>query len=179
MKELFICQVKGLRENMNLNESTRKYILLGILLFILGGTFTAKILANKQDSAFAIEDTLYQQITQLYSEGDYEQASILGSDLLLKKPNSEAVNYISGLIAANKGEYIQAAILLQKKLDINPYKVEDSMFMLQFGEVLFFAERYEDAKMVLEECRKQNWIPEDYPNYQDRVTELLMQIESM
>lgn len=164
---------------MNLRESTRKYILLGIVLFIAVGLLSAKVLAKKQDNEFATDDALYQQITQLYSEGNYEQAAILSSELLLRQPKSEAVNYVGGLVAANTGEYAQAAILLQKTLDINPYKVEDAMFMLQFGEILYFAERYADAKIVLEKCREWGWAPESYPTYQERVTELLTQIENM
>ena len=99
--------------------------------------------------------------------------------LLLKQPKSEVANYLGGLISADNGDYKQSVILLQKTLDINPYKVEDPMFMLPFGEVLFFAERYDDAKVVLEKCREWGWVPESYPTYQERVTELLTQIENM
>lgn len=100
-------------------------------------------------------------------------------ELLLKQPDLEVVNYLGGLIAAGNDDYSKGAILLQKTLDINPHKVEDEMFMLQFGELLFFAERLEDAKVVLEKCRDSGWTSETYPMYQERVTELLTQIENM
>lgn len=164
---------------MQFTESTRKYILLGIVAFIIVGFITAKVFASKQDEEFLTEDMLYQQSTQLYSEGNYAEASNFINELLFKQPKSEAVNYLGGLVAANLGDYTQSAILLQKTLDINPHKVEDPMFMLQFGEVLFFAERHQDAKIVLEKCREWNWVPESYPTYQERVTELLTQIENM
>jgi predicted Zn-dependent protease len=164
---------------MNLNESTRKYILFGIVLFIVISVFSAKLLAKKQDTDFAKDDVLYQQATQLASQGSYAEAATFSSELLLRQPNSEDVNYISGMIAANTENYQQAAILLQKTMDINPHKIEDAMFMIQFAEVLFFAERYEDAKVILEKCREWGWAPEDYPTYQERVNELLAQIESM
>lgn len=164
---------------MNLKESTRKYILLGIVLFIAVGLVSAKVLAKKQDTEFATDDAMYQQVSQLFSEGNYEQAAVLSTELLKRQPKSEVVNYMGGLIVGNTGEYAQAAILLQKTLDINPHKVEDPMFMLQFGEILFFAERYADAKTVLEKCREWGWAPETYPTYQERVTELLTQIENM
>ena len=48
--------------------------------------------------------------------------------------------------------------------------------MLQFGEVLVIAERKEDARIVLERCRDMGWAPEEYPEYQQRVNELLTQI---
>ena len=164
---------------MQLTELKRKYILLGIVAFIIMGFITAKVLASKQDEEFLLNDQLYQQVSQLYSEDNYLEAGELINDLLLRAPNSEMVNYLGGVITANLGDYKRSVILLQKTLDINPYMVEDEMFMLQFGEVLFFAERYEDAKIVLEKCSESGWIPEEYPTYQDRVTELLTQIENM
>ncbi|MGN7479723.1 tetratricopeptide repeat protein [Solibacillus silvestris] len=164
---------------MQLTESKRKYILLGIVTFIIIGCITAKVLASKQDEEFLTNDTLYQQASQLYTVGNYAEAGGIINELLLRQPNSETVNYLGGLIIANLGDYKQSAILLQKALDINPHKVEDAMFMLQFGEVLFFAERYDDSKMVLERCREWGWIPEEYPTYQERITELLTQMENM
>lgn len=162
---------------MNLKESTRKYILLGAVLFIIVGLVSAKVLAKGQDTQFTTEDVLYQQVAQLYSEGNYSDASNFMNELLLAQPKSEAVNYLGGLVAVNTGEYEQAAILFQKTMDINPHKVEDEMFMLQFGEVLVLAERNEDAKTVLVRCQESAWAPESYPEYQNRVAELLAQIE--
>ena len=164
---------------MQLTESKRKYILLGIVAFIIIGFIIAKVLASKQDEEFSIDDVLYQQVSQLYNEGDYPEAGELINDLLTRQPKSEVVNYLGGLITANLGDYKHSSVLLQKTIDINPYKVEDAMFMLQFGEVLFFAERYKDAKIVLGQCRESGWIPESNPNYQERVNELLNQIEQM
>lgn len=164
---------------MQLSESKRKYILLGIVTFIVLGLITAKVFASKQDEGFLKDDMLYQQASQLFQEGNTTDASIVVNELLVRQPKSEVVNYLAGMISANTGEYTQSAILLQKTLDINPHKVEDPMFMLQFGEVLVLAERYEDAKIVLETCREWGWAPEEFPTYQERVTELLTQIENM
>lgn len=164
---------------MELTESKRKYILLGIVAFIIIGFITAKVLASNQDEEFLKDDLLYQQTSQLYTDGKFNEAENLVNELLLRKPDSEVVNYLGAVITANLGDYNRSSILLQKTLDINPHKVEDPMFMLQFGEVLFFVERYEDAKIVLEKCREGAWIPQDHPTYQERVTELLTKIENM
>lgn len=163
---------------MQLSESKRKYILLGIVAFIVLGLITAKVFASKQDEEFLKDDLLYQQASQLFQEGNTADASIVVKELLERQPKSEVVNYLAGMISANTGEYTQAAILLQKTLDINPHKVEDPMFMLQFGEVLVLAERHADAKIVLEKCREWGWAPEEFPTYQERITELLTQIEN-
>lgn len=164
---------------MQFTESTRKYILIGFVAFIIVGFITAKVLASKQDEEFVVDDTLYQQASELYNEGKYPAAGELINELLLRQPNSEIVNYLGGLNSANNGDYKQSVVLLQKTLDINPHKVEDPMFMLQFSEALFFAERYNDSKIVLEKCREWGWVPESYPTYQERVMELLTQIENM
>ena len=85
---------------------------------------------------------------------------------------------MGGLIAAINQDYKKAAILMQKTLDLNPYKVEDPIFMLQMGEIFYRAERYEDAKVVLTRCKEMGWEPEQFPNYQQKVSELLSSIEN-
>lgn len=164
---------------MQFKESTRKYILLGLVILIVVGIVSAKLLASKQDEEFTYDDMLYQQAAQLFQEDNNEDASFYINELLLKQPDSEMANYLGGLIASGNGEYDQAVILLQKSLDLNPHKVEDPMFMIQFAEVLFFAGKYAESKIVLEKCRDWGWTPEAYPNYQDRVMELLNQIDNM
>lgn len=164
---------------MQYKESTSKYILLGLVILIVVGIVSAKVLASKQDEEFTYEDMLYQQASQLLQEDKNEEASYFINELLLKQPDSELANYLGGLIAVGNGEYNQAVILLQKSLDLNPHKVEDPMFMIQFAEVLFFAEKYVESKIVLEKCRDRGWTPEAYPNYHERVMELLNQIDNL
>lgn len=162
---------------MQFRESTRRYILIGMVAFIILGLVVAKVVAKGQDEQFSAEDNLFQQATQFASEGKFEEASSYINELLKTKPDSEDVNYLGGLIAANTGEIEQAAILFQKTLDINPHRVEDAMFMLQFGETLYHIEQYEDAKTVLTRCQESGWAPKEFPNYQAKVTELLNSIE--
>ncbi|MEK4698519.1 CDC27 family protein [Solibacillus sp. FSL R7-0668] len=140
---------------------------------------TAKILGGLQDEEFQTNNIIYQQAYANYNEQNYQDASVLITEVLKRKPQSEAANYLGGLIAMQNQEFKQGTILLQKTLDLNPHKVEDPMFMLQFAESLYFAERYTDAKVVLEKCREWGWAPESYPAYQEQVTELLTQIENM
>lgn len=164
---------------MSINESSRKYVLLGLIAFIIIGLIVSSFLGKKQDEVFETENFLYQQALQLYEAGEYTNAQNIISDLLVKKSDSEIINYLGGLIAASNQEYSSAAILMQKALDINPHLVEAPMFMIQFGEILFHAERFDDARIVLERCREWDWVPEEYPNYQEQVREMLMQIENM
>lgn len=163
---------------MKLKESHRKYILLGLLGFIIIGLIVAKFMAKNQDEYFLKNELLYEQVQKLYNEDNFEEAAIYIEELLKTQPNSEVVNYMGALISAINQEYNKAAILMQKTLDINPYRVEDPIFMLQLGEIFFKAERYEDAKTVLIRCQEWWWQPEEYPNYQERVQELLTAIKN-
>lgn len=164
---------------MQLRESTRRYILLGLIGLIMVGLIVSKVMASNQDEQFAKEDMLYQQASQLFSQGNSSEAAVYIDELLKLQPESEEVNYLGALISASNNKMEKSAILFQKTLDINPYKIEDPVFMLQFGSTLYSVERYEDAKIVLTRCKEAGWAPENYPDYQDRVNELLDSIENM
>ncbi|MFF5993872.1 hypothetical protein AAGS61_03805 [Lysinibacillus sp. KU-BSD001] len=164
---------------MQLTEKNRKYILLSIVCLIIVGILVAKFMGKSQDEQFSNEDNLYATTYSLVSEQKYSEATPFISELLQAQPSSEAVNYLGSIVYANNGDYKQAAILMQKAMDLNPYNVENPMFMLQFGEVLIFSERYEDAKTVLTRCQESGWAPQEYPTYQQRVQELLAYIETI
>ncbi|MGE7943734.1 tetratricopeptide repeat protein [Lysinibacillus xylanilyticus] len=164
---------------MTITEPIRKYILSGIVAFVVIGLIVANVMASKQDEDFSSNDILYSQAFQMQAEGNYEEAWIAISEVIKAAPNSEVVNYLAGIIAANKGDVKQAAIYMQKILDINPYKVEDAIFMIQLGEIFVAAEKYEEAKIVLLHCQESGWAPEEIPNYQDHVAALLAQIENL
>jgi len=164
---------------MIFTEPVRKYILSGIVAFVVIGLIVANVLASKQDGDFSSNDILYSQAMQLQADGNYEDAWGAISKVLKTKQNSEIVNYLAGIIAVNRGDVKQAANYMQKTLDINPYKVEDATFMIQLGEILAAAAMYEEAKIVLLRCQESGWAPEEIPNYQDHVAALLAQIENL
>ncbi|UPW83701.1 M48 family metallopeptidase [Lysinibacillus sp. Ag94] len=164
---------------MTFNEPVRKYILSGIVAFILVGLIVANVMASKQDEKFAAKEALYNQAAQLQAEGKFEDAWEAISKVLKGEPNSEIANYLAAIIAANKGDLKQATIYMQKTLDINPHKVEDPMFMIQLGELFVAVERYDDAKTVLLRCQEWGWAPEEMPNYQEHVATLLAQSENL
>ena len=163
---------------MEFTESIRKYILSGVVAFIVVGLIVANVMASKQDEKFAANEALYNQAVQLQSEGNFEDAWEAISKVLKEEPNSEIANYLAAIIAANKNDLKQATTYMQKTLDINPHRVEDPMFMIQLGELFVAVERYEDAKTVLLRCQDGGWTPEEIPSYQEHVASLLAQIEN-
>lgn len=165
--------------DVNLSEVNRKYILLAVVGVIILGIIGAKWMGSKQDEQFVYEDQLYSAAVQYVNEGNTQEASTYLQELLKTQPDAEAVNYLAAIVYANTEDMAAAAVHMQKTLDINPHKVEDAMFMLQFGEILFFSERYDDAKTVLTRCQESGWVLEEYPEYQQRVQELLTAIEQV
>lgn len=166
------------RVTMTFTEPMRKYILSGLVAFVVIGLIVANVMASKQDDKFKINEALYTQAIQLQSTGDMAGSADAIKNVLKKEPNSEMANYAAALIFAQNGDMKQSAILMQKTLDLNPYKVEDPTFMIQLGEIFVGAERFEDAKTVLLHCQESAWAPEDIPNYQEQVATLLAHIEN-
>lgn len=163
---------------MTLTEPVRKYILSSIVTLVVIGLIVASIQAKKQDEEFFMSESLYNHALQLQTSGDLEGSVIALSQVLKKQPNSEIANYAAGLVLAQNGDLKQAAIHMQKVLDINPHKVEDARFMIQLGEILVGAEKYDEAKIVLLRCQESQWTLEDIPTYQEHVVALLAQIEN-
>lgn len=132
-------------------------------------------MGKKQDSSFRTDNELYGLVSQHLELGNYEIA-LAGSKTLEKsQKSSETVNYLIGIAAVNSGELAKGIQHLQRVLEINPYKVEDSLFMLQYAEALVLAEKSYEAGLVLERCMTLP-PPESYPKYQERIAELQEQL---
>ena len=101
----------------------------------------------------------------------YDQTLAISKELEKNHASSEIVNYYSAVSAANIGELDNATIHMQRALDINPHNVEDSMFMLQYAEMLVYAEKKEEAMQVIERC-KTLAVPAEFPQYMERIIEL-------
>lgn len=162
---------------MRLTENIRRYILLSIVAFIIIGVFTAKYIGNKQDEQFMYEEMLYNQASNTYQEGNFSEALLYINELLKLQPGSEAVNYLGALITMDNSEFKQASILFQKTLDLNPYKVEDSIFLAQYGEVLLKLKQYDDAKSVFEKSYEWSWKLDNSQEFQEYLKQYLTQIE--
>lgn len=163
---------------MKSSEINRRYILLAIVGVIIVGIFLSEWLGSKQDEQFLYEDQLFNTVQEYVNNGRGQEALPYLQELLETHANSEAVNYMAALVYADTEDMNASAVHMQKVIDINPYKVEDAIFMIQFGEILFFTERYDDAETVLIRCQDSGWMPESFPEYQQRVQQLLDEIEA-
>ena len=160
---------------MNVSDSSRKFIVIGFSLFVILGMITASVMGKKQDKAFQINDAEYSKVVQLVQEKKY--AEVLQASEMLKshQNSSEQVNYLIAFAAANTGEAETSLRHMERTLDLNPYRVEDSLFMLQYADILIMAGKKEEAMLVLDRCATLP-DPENYPNYQEQVVQLQQQL---
>ena len=160
---------------MKIQESTRRYIVGGLTLLVVVGLIVANVMGKKQDTAFQADEAQFYQGAAELQEGQYAEALVTLEGVEKRHRSSEVMNYAIGLAAINTGDAEKAALHYQRALDINPYKVEDAMFMLQYAEVLIFAEKKDEAGQVLEHCAT-FVTPEEFPEYPERVAELQVQL---
>ncbi|WP_342508541.1 hypothetical protein [Sporosarcina sp. FSL K6-2383] len=160
---------------MNISDSIRKSIVIGLVLLIVLGLITAFVKAKKQNEAFQVESLYYNEVVQRVQDGNYADALEVSKSLEASQKSSEPVNYIIAVAAVNAGDIEKGLMHMQRTLDINPHRVEDAFFMLQYAEFLVMGDRKEDATKVLERCALLP-TPEEYPQYQERIVELQEQI---
>lgn len=160
---------------MNVSDSIRKNIVVGFVLLVIVGLIVATIMGKKQDEAFQLDDLYYNEVVKLLGEEKFAEALEVSGHLEKSQKSSELVNYVIAIAAANSEEVDKSIQHMQRTLDINPHRVENSTFMIQYAEILVFAEKKEEALEVLNRCATLP-IPENYPDYQNRVAELQQQI---
>jgi predicted Zn-dependent protease len=160
---------------MKMTDTTVRYVVAGVVIALLVGLGYASFSGKKQDEQFTREQAMYNQTLQHEQKGQYDQALPLLKQIEKEQPNSVPVKYYTGLALANKGDWTGAAQEFQNSINLNPYKVEDSIFMLQYAEVLTYAKKLEEAKVVLEHCKKLS-VPAQMPDYQDKVNAMLQKI---
>ncbi|MBK3497131.1 hypothetical protein JFL43_20305 [Viridibacillus sp. YIM B01967] len=156
---------------MKLTEQSRKYALYGFVTFILIGLMVSSFIGRKQDKEFSVQQQNYTDMINFYNSQDYEKAFAISQKLKQKQNGSAQVHQYSALIASKQGKVGSAIVDMQTTLDINPYMVEDPMFMLQYAEILIFGQKFQEAKIMLDQCATLP-IPVEYPTYKEYVQKL-------
>lgn len=163
--------IRKAEERMNLSDSTRKYITAGLALFVVISIFVSIGLGKKQDAAFQENEIQYAMVAEQLQQGHFEAALESAGPLEKNQRNSENVNYVIALTAVNAGDIEKGLRHMQRALDLNPYKVEDAIFMLQYAEMLVVEEKVDEATQVLTRAEALP-APEEYPQYEERIQEL-------
>ncbi|GKV57410.1 hypothetical protein NCCP2222_33570 [Sporosarcina sp. NCCP-2222] len=160
---------------MSLENSVRRNIVVSIILLATVCLIVANLLGKSQDKTFSQNASTYNEMVSALQENHFE-ITIEKSRLLEdSQKNTEMYHYVMGLATVSVGEYKKSMQHFQKVLEINPHNVEDSIFMLQYAEILIHADMKKEAQIVLEKCTELA-APESFPEYQERIAELQEQL---
>ncbi|WP_060207187.1 tetratricopeptide repeat protein [Sporosarcina koreensis] len=162
---------------MKISNTLRRSFFLAFSLVIVIGLLVSFFLGKSQDKSFLKDAQQYNEVLSAFQEGEYELSYEKSRELEIRQGKSEILNYINALSYANTNNPEQAIKYFNHVLDLNPYKVEDSMFMLQFAELLIEAEQFDEAHIVLARCDNLP-IPEIFPQYKERVAQLWEQLSN-
>ncbi|QFF97980.1 hypothetical protein PB01_03635 [Psychrobacillus glaciei] len=160
---------------MKISDTAIRYIVCAIVAVLLIGLGYASFASKKQDEQFLADQATYNQSLQYLQEEDFGQAILLLQQVEINNSNNAIVKYYLGLAHANTGEWSKATMEFQTVLDLNPYKVKDGVFMIQFANILVDAKKLDQAKVVLEHCQTLP-NPGQMPDYQEQINALLKRI---
>ncbi len=152
------------------------YFLLGFTALVIIGLIIANFMGKSQDKEFSQEALNFAEMASALQDGQYEKVLEKSISLEKHQSRSELYNYTIGIAEANLGDVEKSVRHFQRILDINPHKVEDSMFMLQYARILAIAEKKDEARTVLERCASLP-APDTFPEYQEMVVQLEKQLD--
>lgn len=153
-----------------ISHNGRKILFLLIILFTICTFVVASQLGKQQDEQFTLEQKLYEQANALFNTGAYEEAVKLTNELVIRYKDSEILNYLHASILSELDEHEKAKYFFEQTLELNPYLVEDPVFMLDFGTILKNGNYKTEALIVFEHCLEMDWDPEEYPTYKEIIT---------
>ena len=159
-----------------ITHNGRKIIFLLIILFTICAFVLASQIGKQQDEQFTEEQNLYNQANTLFNSGSFEEAVVLTNELVVRYPNSEILNYLHASILSELEEHKMAKHFMEHTLDLNPYLVEDAVFMLDFGTILKEGNYKTEALLVFEHCLQMNFNPSEYPTYQETITKYIEEL---
>lgn len=138
------------------SDKSRNLIFICLIGIIIVCLFVVNNIGNKQDKVFADEGNQYKYALQLLSQNKATEAEPLLKDLADKHPDNYEVVWKYGTVQSQLKHFDQAQALFQKAQDENVTLVRDSVFLAQYGEVLYNLGDLEKAKVYLEESLKYN-----------------------
>lgn len=142
--------------NVKFSDKSRNLIFLCLIAIIVICLFIVNNIGNKQDKVFADEGNQYKYALQLLSQNKATEAEPLLKNLADKHPENYEVIWKYGTVQSQLKHFDQAQALFQKAQDENVTLVRDSVFLAQYGEVLYHLGDTEKAKVYLEESLKYN-----------------------
>jgi len=165
------------RITMQKKTPIEKYIVLGVVVAIIIGLITALQLGKKQDEQFTMNQMQFNYAQQLMEEERYETGVEMMAEVMANSTPTAYLTQSYGYMNAYVEDYQKASELYLETIEINPYMIENALFMAQLSEFLVVTEQYDKALTVIEQAETLN-PPEQLPNYQEILTNLKTKTEA-
>lgn len=135
-------------------EVYRKYILLGFVVFISVTLLITHIKGEKQDMVFKDDYQKYQYSISSLREEQYTTSIEILQKLHQKYPNQANITRSLGLAYSLEGKNEISALYFQKAVEQRPFIVQEPLFSVRYGEVLYRLKEYDISKQYLEHSNK-------------------------
>ncbi|WP_231584141.1 tetratricopeptide repeat protein [Domibacillus indicus] len=162
---------------MKLTDSSIRYIVAGIFLCLAIALIYTHFSGEKQDEKVTEIYYTYQQAFELLQQGQYAQALPLLEQVKAEEPDSVPVTHYLGMSYVNTNELSKASRAYKQVVELNPYKIEDALFMIQFADVLTLNGEKEEALTVLAQCKNLP-VPASMPDYQEQVAAKMKELKN-
>ncbi|MDW2876415.1 MULTISPECIES: tetratricopeptide repeat protein [Bacillaceae] len=157
-----------------MKDKYRKFVLLGLVALVGAGTIYTYIAGENQDKRYIEDFQQYQVALGEMQEDQIGNAKEKMLHLHNKYHDQANITRNLGLIYAMEGDFEKAALYYQKAVDQMPFIVQDPLFSLQFGEMLFYKGELGISQQYIEHGKAVG-LPDEYVQ---RADELLAQIET-
>jgi tetratricopeptide (TPR) repeat protein len=149
-----------------------KHIILGVIILcfiVLSTTFS---IGKSHNIKSEIEFENYTYAVELIQSNEAEKAIGILKQLDEQYPENVFIKRYLGLAYTSTGDSSTGASYFQECLAINPAIQLDVVFMLQYGETLYYNGEYEKAKVVSDMSLQLN----NVESYKNRIDNLISMI---
>jgi predicted Zn-dependent protease len=150
-----------------------RYIILGMLILCLVVLETTYYLGKEFNQEKQTDFENYTYAIQLIQAKQSDRAIVILKTLDEKYPENIYIYKYLGLAYTQEGDAKTGLTYFQEMLTLNPIVELDPSFMLQYGEVLYYNEKYKEAEVVLETAINKG----NVGTFKEQMTDLLSKIK--
>jgi outer membrane protein assembly factor BamD (BamD/ComL family) len=163
---------KELNEPMNIPIRNRIFFVMLIFSIILL-TISASY-GYKEEQVYLSDFELYNQASRLVQRGELHEAENLLSQLVNKYPENVTLMFPYAWCLGQQGKYEQSISYFTKMRNQRPFVLENQLFLVSFGEVLYKSGQYSSARQYLLRALQ---FGGRTPDFSDKAKSLLSDIE--
>lgn len=160
-------------KNKNKINSFTNWIFASLVLLVIIAVIAISQIGKKQDSIFEENYQMYNYAIHILDENQASEAKSIFEQLVGIYPNRPYLLWNYGRSLAMNGEYEQAIEIYQKALKQRPFLIKNPAFTQSIGEIYYYNNEFEKAKVYLEYCLTLEITPEQ----EQEIKQMLFEIE--